>query len=291
MMLQVVFVKWGTKYSAAYVNALVAAVLQHCSRDVRFICFTDDPKGLNPDIDTRPFPDLGVPIPALTGRGGSLCKMSMFIDGQLEHGVETIYLDLDTAVFGDVARLADCLKAKRGLYLLQRHAVPYWRFRWLMRLIAPHRYYLGNTAIMAFYPEDWTFIARDFIRDYPHYEAQDGSLDVARTKIFKGGNEMVISEAAKEASRVFPRDVAIKFTQGYMAPWLWLARLKNRLPWVKAARKRLPVLTFHGKSLKPEELIQMEPGQIVHHKYHKTEWQYPEIRQYWEEMLKIGGPI
>ncbi len=288
-MLQVVFVKWGTKYSAAYVNALVKAVLEHTAQDIRFVCFTDDDAGLDPRIDARPFPDLGVPVSALIRRGGSLARMSIFIDGQLEKGIEAIYLDLDTAVFGDIDRLADCLRRRRGLYLLQRHAVPYWRWRRLMRLIAPWRYYLGNTAIMAFYPEDWTFIARDFIRDYPHYHANDGALGAERFKLLRGGNEPTISEAAKDACRVFPRDVAIKFTQGYMAPWLWLARLRNRLPWVRAARKRLPVLTFHGAALKPEKLLRMEPGQIVTMKHHKTEWQYPEIRAYWERMLKPGA--
>lgn len=287
-MIQVVFVKWGTKYSAAYVNGLVEAVLKHTKSDIRFVCFTEDPNGLDPRIEARPFPDLSVPLEILTSRGGSLPKMSMFIEGELDPDMPTIYLDLDSAVMGDVKRLVAPLLKKRGLYLCQRHAVPYWRFRWLPLLFDKNRYYLGNTAIMSFFPGDWLSIGESFLRDFPKYQAGGQELSAFQNHLFKEGNEKIISSAARHVSRVYPRDTAIKFTQEYMSPFLWVARLKNHLPWVKARRARQAVLTFHGEALKPEHLAKKEVGELVSHKYHKTIWRYPEITRYWQDLLARG---
>ena len=286
-MLQVVFVKWGTKYSAAYVNALVEATLANTKAEVRFVCLTDDDKGLDDRIVALPFPDLGVPEDALKKRNGSLLKLGIFVEGVLKDGVETAYIDLDSAVMGDIERLASCLKQKRGLYSLSRHAIQYWRVPGLMKLIAPKRYYLSNTAIMAFYPEDWRFIPKEFRETYHRFHAGDDTLDPDLKKLYVGGNEYLISHAAQGKLRVFPRDVAIKFTQEYMSPILGIAKLKNHMPWIKARRKRQAVLTFHGVSLKPEYLVDMKEGQLVTHKFHKTIWHYPQIRDYWRRMLAV----
>jgi hypothetical protein len=51
----VVCVKWGTKYDADYVNRLYNMVKKNLSLPYKFICLTDDSKGLNKDIDALPF--------------------------------------------------------------------------------------------------------------------------------------------------------------------------------------------------------------------------------------------
>ncbi|KKL50310.1 hypothetical protein LCGC14_2306770 [marine sediment metagenome] len=284
-MIQIVMVKWGRKYSSAYVNGLAREVARHTKSPHRVICYTDDATGIEPPVEVRAFPEFGVPLAQLTSRGGSLPKMAMFMEGQLTPGVETIYLDLDTSVLGDVARLAACLKETRGVYFLQRHAVPYWRARGVVDRLAPERYYLGNTAIMAFYPEDTYPIANFFLQKYNGYLAGDGSVTEAERKLFDGGNELMVSEKARGLTRVFPRDMAIKFTQEYMSPVLKLAELKNRLPWVAARRARQVALTYHGEPLKPERLMEKQVGDLVTSKHHKTIWRYPEISDYWTRVL------
>jgi hypothetical protein len=45
--LEVVCVKYGTKYGADYVNKLYYGVKLHLEREHTFVCFTDDASGLD----------------------------------------------------------------------------------------------------------------------------------------------------------------------------------------------------------------------------------------------------
>ena len=49
-MINIVCVKWGTKYGPEYVNVLRAMIKRNLSLPHRFICFTDNKTGLNADI-------------------------------------------------------------------------------------------------------------------------------------------------------------------------------------------------------------------------------------------------
>ncbi|WP_099824499.1 hypothetical protein [Oceaniglobus indicus] len=283
--IQIVFLKWGTKYGPEYINGMVDTITRTATRPVRFLCFTEDATGMDERVEARMFPDFGVPVTSMTGRRGTLLKMAFFDRGQLDPDRPTVYIDLDSSVMGDIVPLVQCLERHRGLYLLKRHAIPHWRFRGLVRLVAPHRYYLGNTAVMAFYPGDWTQIADGFRKDFPKYLNDPESLDPATRRRYLEGNERIISHAAKDASRVFPTDVAVKFTQGFMSHFLWLARLRNRLPWVKARRSRVKVISYHGDKLKPANLVDVQPGELITYKSYKTIWDYPALSAYWRRVL------
>lgn len=289
--IQIVFVKWGTKYSTAYVNGLVEAIARHTKSPLRFVCLTEDVSGLDPRVRAVPFPDLGLPLKALTGRGGSLPKLGMFQKGVLQEGLPTLYIDLDTSILGDVQRMEACLERKRGLYILQRHWVPYWRFSRLVRRFAPERYYLGNTAIMAFYPEDWAFMAERFAQEYPRIHREHATVGKPMPKDYAGGNEYLISAWGGHDVRVFPRDVAIKFTQEYMAPLGVLAQINNHLPWVRARRARQVALTFHGEPLKPKYLALKTEGEPLRFKHHHTVWHYPEISAYWRPIIAASEAV
>ena len=52
--LNVVCVKYGTKYGADYVNKLFAGVKRHLSIAHTFTCFTEDSSGLDPQIVVQP---------------------------------------------------------------------------------------------------------------------------------------------------------------------------------------------------------------------------------------------
>ncbi|SLN52972.1 hypothetical protein PSA7680_02761 [Pseudoruegeria aquimaris] len=284
--IQIVFVKWGSrKYSSTYVNGLVDAILARTKSPCRFVCLTEDGAGLDDRIETIPFPDLGLPLETLTSRGGSLPKMGIFKEGILHDGYETLYIDLDSAILGDVQDMADCLKRRRGLYLLQRHVIPYWRFQGLVDKILPERFYLGNTALMAFYPEDWRFMAEKVREEYPAIHMAKAEKGTPMPKLYAGGNEYLISAWAGRSLRVFPKGVAVKFTQEYMAPFIWAARLKDHMPWIKARRARQAAVTFHGEPLKPKYLVNMKEGDYIGFKHHHTRWHYPEITDYWREVL------
>ena len=56
-MMNFLTIKWGDKYSAKYVNNLYNMVKRNYTKDFRFICYTDDKKGISKDIEVVSIPD------------------------------------------------------------------------------------------------------------------------------------------------------------------------------------------------------------------------------------------
>ena len=57
-MVNVLCMKWGTKYPADYVNTLYSMVARNLSREFRFVCLTEDATGLDPKIEAFPLPQI-----------------------------------------------------------------------------------------------------------------------------------------------------------------------------------------------------------------------------------------
>ena len=49
--------KHGTKYNAEYVNKLYNMTKRHCTVDYTFVCLTEDPTNLDPNILVVPLPN------------------------------------------------------------------------------------------------------------------------------------------------------------------------------------------------------------------------------------------
>ena len=94
----VVCMKWGTRYGPEWVNRLAAMVRRNTTWNIRFVCFTDDPAGIRPDIECQPMPV--VEFDPNLGRYWP--KLGLFQEnlGGLE-GM-TLYLDLDVVVIGSL---------------------------------------------------------------------------------------------------------------------------------------------------------------------------------------------
>jgi len=94
-MTTVACVKYGEKYGPEYVNRLYAGLCAHISPSVQaaFVCFTDDPSGLRPEIETRPLPE---------GLSHWWNKLALFKPGAFPEGERVIYIDLDTVIIADV---------------------------------------------------------------------------------------------------------------------------------------------------------------------------------------------
>ena len=54
-------IKWGTKYGSDYVNTLYSMVQRHLKRPFQFVCLTDNNYGLNDAIESFPIPKLDIP--------------------------------------------------------------------------------------------------------------------------------------------------------------------------------------------------------------------------------------
>jgi alpha-N-acetylglucosamine transferase len=89
----VVCVKWGEKYSAEYVNKLYSMVQRHLSLPHRFVCLTEDSRGLDSDIQTRPLKrDLK----------DSYTKFELFEKKLQDILGQVLFLDLDVVIIDSI---------------------------------------------------------------------------------------------------------------------------------------------------------------------------------------------
>jgi len=94
--------KWGTPYGATYVNRLYAMVARHLSLPHRFVCLTDDPGGIRPEVECRPLPAIELAdAPAYSGWRKLSCLGSELDDLQ----GSVLFLDLDLVIVDGIDSL------------------------------------------------------------------------------------------------------------------------------------------------------------------------------------------
>lgn len=90
--INVVCVKWGTRYGCEYVSKLYRGIMKNTKRKIRFCCFTDNGKGLSPDIEVRPL---------LENWERWWGKATLFSQEHQFQG-KVAYFDLDTVITGNL---------------------------------------------------------------------------------------------------------------------------------------------------------------------------------------------
>jgi hypothetical protein len=85
--------KHGNKYSAEYVNVLYNMVSRYLTVEHEFVCFTEDSKGINPEIRIEPLPKMPVQ--------GWWYK-PMFFNPELGIKGTIVFLDLDIIIFRNI---------------------------------------------------------------------------------------------------------------------------------------------------------------------------------------------
>lgn len=97
----VLTMKWGTAYDPDYVNVLYGGVKSHLQGDFRFVCLTDDPTGIRPEVECLPIPDMGLPPRGFTS--GAWPKIAMFKPELYDLKGRALFIDLDSMICGDLA--------------------------------------------------------------------------------------------------------------------------------------------------------------------------------------------
>lgn len=90
----VICVKWGTKFGPEYVNSLYNMVEKNLTIPHRFVCFTDNAEGINPNVEIRPLPflnDEGLPEKAWK-------KLGLFTAPLADLQGRALFLDLDIVI-------------------------------------------------------------------------------------------------------------------------------------------------------------------------------------------------
>jgi hypothetical protein len=97
MSLIVVCIKWGTKYPPEYVNHLARSVRRCLAIPHRFVCLTDNPRGIDHDIETTPFTE---ELP------GWWNKIALFKPRIHDLQGTLLYLDLDLVIIRNIDGVA-----------------------------------------------------------------------------------------------------------------------------------------------------------------------------------------
>jgi len=111
--LTVVTFKWRlpgyrAQFTAEHVRTLQRMVARHYPEPHRFVCFTDDPRGLE-DV-ALPLWDDHAEVPNPTGQGRPSCyrRLKLFSPKMKKLiGERIMHIDLDTVIVGDITPLAD----------------------------------------------------------------------------------------------------------------------------------------------------------------------------------------
>ena len=228
--INVMCIKWGTPFGPEYVNRLYSGVRRNLARPVRFLCMTERPEGLHPEIEVLELPVEPFAGPmnaalAVANRQGAMRKVSLFRPGLVpDLNGPVLGFDLDVVITGaldQIHQLAPGTIAMRHDWTEARKGRP-----------------TGHGSVFRFDPAHHGFLYDDIAAN-PHAEVEKA----------RGSEQRYTSHKALD------RDL---FTY---IPGDWVVSFKydcNPFPrnWLTAPR--LPadarVVCFHGRPKMPQAL-------------------------------------
>ena len=268
-MLQVVCTIWGDEYDASYVNTMHRAVRKHHGGDLIFVCVADNVNiAVDPEIVVRPFPPIAADFHSLVGR--CLPKLGIFVDGVLVRSdVKTIYIDLDTMIFGDVARIAAVLEDKNDIVMME--ILPGWvcRVTQAVRRAFPpiDITYGANSSVMVFYPEQFHWLGDLYNHLSPLLttpESDPGRMGFPVSGWVLRTDQRFISYFARRHVKIMPSRLAAKFRDewsSYFSPWI--AWAWGQIPAVRRRRDGFVVVTFNNPGLKKALIADYRDDEVV----------------------------
>ena len=147
----VLCMKWGTKYPAKYVNVLYAMVKRNLTKPFRFICLTDDKKGLHNDIDVFDIPSLALN----NGPERGWDKLTSFISPFYDITGTVLFLDLDVVIVDNI----DSFFEEEGDFLIIRD----WVLDGVIGNSSVYRYEAGKYLdILEYFKENYSTIIKQY---------------------------------------------------------------------------------------------------------------------------------
>jgi hypothetical protein len=246
----IICMKWGTRYPAPYVNILYRSIQRHLTRPFRFLCLTDDATDLLPGIEIYPFPE----NPGITKARwpNVFLKLVMTRDGFADLSGPTLFLDLDLVILDSIDCFFDYQPGKNCII-----------HNWieLRKQILRPRPNIGNSSIFRFQAGESQHIYDTFMREI------DRALD---RSIFQT-EQAFLTYAMKER---------------YWWPEKWVRSFKYNcrppfpLNFFLAPKKPVEAkfLVFHGKPDPPDAIIGFS-GKSLNHRALPAPW----IAEHWRE--------
>lgn len=221
-MINILCMKWGTKYGAEYVNRLYAMVARNLSMPFRFVCLTDNSEGINGRVETFPIPSLQLNI---NGPERGWNKLVTFAGELYDLEGQTLFLDLDLILVSPI----DELFTLPGSVVIIRD--------WLKKDGT------GNSSVYRFnigeHPEVLTEFQRDFVAIKRRYRNEQEYLSAALLK------RNALTYWPEEWCRSFKRHC-----MHYLPKSLWCP---------PSIPENAKVIVFHGHP-HPDEAIEGKTG-------------------------------
>lgn len=101
----VLCIKWGNKYGPDYVNKLYSMVSRNLTLPFRFVCLTDNPEGISPQIEVKDIPKVGFEdfdrrLPWTFAHGW--LKVTSFAKPLYDLSGPTLFIDLDVVIVDNI---------------------------------------------------------------------------------------------------------------------------------------------------------------------------------------------
>ena len=248
MNVNILTLKWGTKYGPEYANRLYAGVRRNLSLDFRFLCFTDDTRDLRPEIEPHPIPEFDVPPP---WRRTPWLKLTLFRDDLAELSGRSLFLDLDILVTG---RMDD--------FFTFEPSRPCIIHEWenpVQRLFRRHGE-PGNSSVFRFESGKSGEIFDRFMAE------RDRALGSYRTEV----DQRYLAEALGPRKAWWPSDWVVSFKRHCLPAYPINLVVPPRLP--AGAR----IIVFHGRP-NPHEALDGFHSSRPHRRCRPTPW----IAEHW----------
>ncbi len=240
--------KWGTRYGSVYVNVLRRGVEENLNRKHRFICLTDDPRGIMEDVETFPISMEGIPEEQI--RRGGWPKLKIFEAPLRNLSGPTLFLDLDVIITGPLDSFFEHLPEKELMII--RDWLP--RFQALYR----SRGWIGNSSVFRFKVGEQVQILERFLAD------PDAAFSEFRNE------QRFLTKHAKDIG-YWPDEWCRSFKRHCMKRKLSTMKRTSLIP--SEAR----VIVFHGNP-KPDDLAESaNTGSGYREKVKEVDW----VSEYW----------
>ena len=151
-MVNVVCLKWGTLYGPDYVNKLYRGVARNLTLAHRFVCFTDNPEGIDPAVECGPLPPITLPP---GWENTAFRKIALFAAELSDLEGPTLFLDLDVVIVDNI----DSFFEFEAPFCIIHN--------WIERrkMIFRKRPRIGNSSVFRFVIGEQTHVLDDFHAD------------------------------------------------------------------------------------------------------------------------------
>lgn len=240
----VICIKWGTRYGADYVNRLASMVRRHSKRYTRLVCFTEDPKGIDPWVEIAPLPAFPNIPERVQWTGWRKISLWQYPLHDLEGDV--LFFDLDVVITGSIDEFFDF---EPGRWAVAEN----W---------SEMGQNIGNTTVYRFPVARMKHIYDDFNRDPEPF-------------LTKYRNEQKYISGEAEDMVFWPAEWAVSFKHNLMPRWPMNFFVTPKLP------PGCKLVAFTGKPDPDEAAIGHWPVKAAWKRLYKHVRPTPWITEHW----------